>query len=500
MVYALTLPQFSVFETWRAQARALASNRIAPENVSWRRIDASSNLFEALGETSLPEVRQGFSVPKAFLSLAETAICHASEDVFSTLYRLMLRLIDAPETMANPADPDVNLVMTLGKSVSRDAHKMKAFVRFKEIGSSENMRRCFASWFEPDHYIVEHTAGFFIRRFADMDWIISTPHGNATSLGGTVTFSPFAGKPPAYHDATDDLWRTYYANIFNPARLKIKAMQSEMPKKYWRNLPEAELIPGLVRQAEPRAVQMRAAEATPIPAHLQKFKAPAVAPVAIPEKFETLSELHAAARNCRRCDLCRHATQTVCGEGPRNAPIMFVGEQPGDKEDLHGKPFIGPAGQILMEGLGDAGINRSDVYITNAVKHFKFKPRGKRRIHERPNSHDIAMCRWLLELEIELVKPRLIVAMGSTALQALTGDGLGISSRRGHIDDAGNGSKLLITYHPSAILRSAHPQKSDELKNQFLADITLAAKCVGYLDQLNRHHRIAPLISERKYQ
>ena len=196
MVYSLTLPQFDVFETWRAQARPQASSRIPPEQVSWRRIDASRNLFEALAETSLPEVRQEFSVPKTFMNLAETAICHASEDVFSTLYRLLLRLIDAPAIMANPADPDVNLVMTLGKSVSRDAHKMKAFVRFKEIGSPENVRRCFASWFEPDHYIVEYTAGFFVRRFADMDWIISTPHGNATSLGGTLSFSPFAGKPP----------------------------------------------------------------------------------------------------------------------------------------------------------------------------------------------------------------------------------------------------------------------------------------------------------------
>ena len=221
---------------------------------------------------------------------------------------------------------------------------------------------------------------------------------------------------------------------------------------------------------------MHAAEATPIPAHLQKFKAPTVAPVALPEKFETLSELHAAARNCTRCDLCRHATQTVCGEGPMNAPIMFVGEQPGDQEDLEGKPFIGPAGQILMKALGEAGINRSDIYITNAVKHFKFKPRGKRRIHERPNSHDIAMCRWLLELELQLVKPKLIVAMGATALQALTGDGGGISSRRGHVDDARDGSKLLITYHPSAILRAANPQKSKELKNHFFADVVLAAE------------------------
>ena len=479
MVFAVTLPQFNVFESWRTQARALASNRVPPQQVSWRRSDASRNLFEALGETSLPEVKQEFSVPKAFLSLAQTAICHASADVFSTLYCLMLRLIDAPEIMANPADPDVNLVMTLGKSVSRDAHKMKAFVRFKEIGSSESARRCFASWFEPDHHIVEYTAGFFVRRFADMDWIISTPHGNATSLGGTLSFSPFAGKPPAHHDATDDLWRTYYANIFNPARLKIKAMQSEMPKKYWRNLPEAELIPGLVRQAESRAVKMRAAEGTPIPAHLQKFKAPVVTAVALPEKFETLSELHAVARNCRRCVLCRHATQTVCGEGPQNAPIMFVGEQPGDQEDLEGKPFIGPAGQIFMQALGEAGLERSSVYITNAVKHFKFQPRGKRRIHERPNSHEITVCRWWLEREIELVRPKLIVAMGATALQALTGDGSSIISRRGYVEDSGDGAKLLTTYHPSAILRAGNMQKSEELKSHFFADVALAARCVG---------------------
>ena len=158
---------------------------------------------------------------------------------------------------------------------------------------------------------------------------------------------------------------------------------------------------------------------------------------------------------------------------------MFVGEQPGDKEDLKGKPFIGPAGQILMEAFGEAGIDRSDVYITNAVKHFKFKPRGKRRIHERPNSHDIAMCRWLLELEIELVRPKLIVAMGATALQALTGDGGNISSRRGKIEHAGNGANVMVTYHPAALLRAMDPRTSQELKNHFLADVALASRHVS---------------------
>lgn len=479
-MFALTLPHFGVFEAWRTQARALASNRIPPEQVNWRRMNASSELFDVLGKTSLPEVKQGFSVPKPFLHLAEIAICHAAEDVFTALYRLMLRLIDAPEVLANPADPDGAHAMALSKAVSRDAHKMKAFVRFKEISPSGRARRCFASWFEPDHHIVEHTAGFFVRRFADMDWIISTPHGNATFLDGKRAFSPFAGMPPSHHDATDDLWRTYYANIFNPARLKIKAMQSEMPKKYWRNLPEAGMIPGLVRQAETRAVKMQAAEATPIPAHLHKIKAPAVIPAVLPERFETLNELHAAARNCRRCDLCRHATQTVCGEGPQNAPIMFVGEQPGDQEDLGGKPFIGRAGHIFMQALSAAGLKRSSVYITNAVKHFKFQPRGKRRIHERPNSHEIALCRWWLEHELELVKPGVIVAMGATALQALTGDGDGVSSRRGSVDEAGNGAKLVITYHPSAILRAGTGPKSEELKNHFFTDVQLAVKeCRG---------------------
>jgi uracil-DNA glycosylase len=159
----------------------------------------------------------------------------------------------------------------------------------------------------------------------------------------------------------------------------------------------------------------------------------------------------------------------VCGTGPSEAKIVFVGEQPGDQEDIAGTPFVGPAGQILDEALLLAGIDRKVVYLTNAVKHFKFSPRGKRRIHERPNQSEIQMCKWWLDKELDLIKPNLIVALGSTAAFALTGNGKDITGRRGKMVQLVNDRTVFVTYHPSAILRNR--DAADTMRKEFFADI-----------------------------
>ena len=177
------------------------------------------------------------------------------------------------------------------------------------------------------------------------------------------------------------------------------------------------------------------------------------------------------ARRCTRCDLFRHATQTVFGEGPLDASIMFVGEQPGDQEDLAGRPFVGPAAALFDAALEKAGIDRSTVYVTNAVKHFKFVARGKRRIHNRPDAGEITACRWWIEHERELIRPSLTVALGATAARSLVGKVVTISKVRGEPLTLADGSECWVTAHPSSILRAPDEETRREGKRLFLRDL-----------------------------
>ncbi len=171
----------------------------------------------------------------------------------------------------------------------------------------------------------------------------------------------------------------------------------------------------------------------------------------------SIADLRKAAEGCRRCPLWRDATQTVFGEGPDNPAIVFVGEQPGDHEDMAGRPFVGPAGKVFDAVLDDARIDRTKTYVTNAVKHFKFEPRGKRRIHSKPNAGEVQHCRWWLEKELTLTKPDLVVAMGATAALALLGKAIPITRMRGQVVERDDGLRVFLTIHPSFILRIREP-------------------------------------------
>jgi len=189
----------------------------------------------------------------------------------------------------------------------------------------------------------------------------------------------------------------------------------------------------------------------------------------------TLAALRKEAAACTRCALYRHATQTVFGEGPSTAEFILVGEQPGDQEDIAGKPFVGPAGRVLDRALQDAGIERAKVYVTNAVKHFKFEPRGKRRIHSKPNASEIQACRWWLAREFEAIAPQFVVALGATAAQALSGHTVTISRLRGRETEL-LGVRGLITVHPSYLLRIPDERAKKEEYGKFVADLKLAKK------------------------
>jgi uracil-DNA glycosylase len=190
----------------------------------------------------------------------------------------------------------------------------------------------------------------------------------------------------------------------------------------------------------------------------------------IPDR-PTLPKVREAAAHCDACDLYQQATQTVFGEGARKAELMLIGEQPGDAEDLSGHPFVGPAGQLLNRALVEAGIDRADVYVTNAVKHFKWEPRGKRRIHKKPNAGEIAACRPWLDVEIQLVKPRAIVCLGATAAQALLGRTFRLTAHRGELIPSPLAPVLLATVHPSALLRAPDEETRHRETRRFIEDL-----------------------------
>ena len=198
-------------------------------------------------------------------------------------------------------------------------------------------------------------------------------------------------------------------------------------------------------------------------------------PAPVPET-SSLATLKSAAKNCTACHLFKHATQTVFGEGPKGATLMLLGEQPGDQEDVAGKPFVGPAGKILDRALEDAGIDRAQVYVTNTVKHFKWEPRGKRRIHKKPNSREIAACRPWLESELRVVRPDLLVCMGATAAQAVFGPSFRVTRERGKVLKSELAPRVVATVHPSSLLRQPDDEARDREYKLFVADLRTALK------------------------
>jgi len=198
-----------------------------------------------------------------------------------------------------------------------------------------------------------------------------------------------------------------------------------------------------------------------------------------PTSISSLRAVAAAATRCRACDLWKTGTQTVFGQGPRDARLMFIGEQPGDAEDKQGEPFVGPAGRLLDEALEAAGIDRTSVYVTNAVKHFKWRPKGKRRVHEKPDRTEIRPCQHWLELELRLVKPDLVVALGATAAQALLGPSFRVTAERGKLRSSPLAPRVVATVHPSSILRAPDDASRRTDMSAFVRDLRTVKKLLG---------------------
>ncbi len=476
------------FAGWRAAARPLLAARVPPGEILWQpegpegRQAALPGLLDPgpAPSPSPPAAAPGgppLSIPAAFVRLGEDAACYrdhrpdggaraSSGEVagsrWALLYRVAFRLTGGEVgLLEDAADPDVHRLQHLARSVKRDAHKMQAFVRFRRVEHADG--DWYIAWHRPDHHVLPNVAPFFVERFNGMRWSILTPDASAHWDGQQLRFA--AGVPAhaaPSDDALDDLWRTYYAAIFNPARLNLTATRRELPVRHWPTLPEARLIAPLAAEAQARTRAM----ADPALTRSARSFLP-------PDPGASLAELAAAARTCQGCPLFGPATQTVFGEGPADARIVLVGEQPGNDEDLAGHPFVGPAGGVLDEALREAGLDRRALYLTNAVKHFKFEPRGKWRLHQRPRGREVQACKpWVLA-ELDRIRPTVLVALGATAASALFGPAVSPTRHRTRPLPSPLAPICFVTYHPSAALR-ADPAHARDLRAALTADLRQA--------------------------
>lgn len=470
------MPFTPTFEGFRNAARAVLEAEQPPERIWW---------VEQGGAESPAPTKRAFHVNREFVDLGRMAALHRARDRWSLLYQILWRLTHGePHLMALKGEATVAQLVRYEKSVRRDLHKMKAFVRFKSVGAGEDER--FVAWFEPEHHIVSAAAEFFRRRFSNMRWSILTPLGCAHWEGtGEVQFTPGLSESSKATDDLDELWQVYYRNIFNPARVKTDAMRSEMPQKYWKHLPEAEVIPALLLNADARVNQMLDKVASAAP-QLNCGPRPASYDESLRMRSEqasvgVLDRLAAAIMACRDCGAWESATQAVPGEGPVDAKVLVVGEQPGDQEDLQGRPFVGAAGQVLDQALMALGIDRQSLYLTNAVKHFGFKVAGKRRLHERPREGAIHACRGWLMQEISRVDPSVIVCLGVTAANAVLGQRNRLQALRDQTFKL-QGRDVIVTTHPAAVLRAANPAA---VRAGLLADLARAFALAGQLPDVD---------------
>jgi uracil-DNA glycosylase len=412
---AISLRAGADLDGFRKAARSLIAQGIPPESVTWSATDAPGLFGADAEQASAPPL----ALPKPVAALIPQVIPHRDPERYGLLYALIWRVCHGERhLMEVGSDPLVHRLHRMAKAIGRDLHKMHAFLRFRRAEDSGGEH--YVAWFEPDHHILEAAAPFFVNRFRGMRWSILTPEGSAHWDTETLTFGQPGDRAQLPEgDGFEAGWQTYYESTFNPARTNLKAMRAEMPKKYWHNMPETAAIPALVRAAAGRTEAMIERETT-----MPTRREPAI---------------------IRRTEpLVPGATQAVLGEGPVGATIAFVGEQPGDQEDRQGRPFVGPAGQLLSRAMAEAGIDRGASYLTNAVKHFKFEERGKRRIHQKPTAGEV-------------------VALGATAVLALTGKAVPITRARGpfRFDRHDNRFQGFITVHPSYLLRLPDEAKEE---------------------------------------
>ncbi len=449
------------FAEWRIIARECCLRGIRPEDIIW--IDKNTQHALLFVEDFVPEPIEGeLKVSSGFISFAKTIAYHSNPKRWFLLYQALWRITQGEKHLlslfSDPLVCDLNLMQ---KAVKRDAHKAKAFIRFKKY--TRDNTDIYVAWHEPDHAILQVMGSFFARRYSDMIWSVFTPTESMHWDLKTLRFGEGSTKEKVEkEDEMDNLWKEYYRAIFNPARIKIKAMKKEMPVRYWKNLPEASIIPSLLTEAPARVLTMLD--------HAEGWHKSAADFIPDTEDIDILSS---AAKKCAGCPLYVCGTQMVFGEGSKRAELMIIGEQPGDKEDQLGRPFVGPAGKLLDKALEAADLNRRDLYITNAIKHFEFKMVNGQRQNITPNLRKILDCNAWLQAEIKAINPKIILTFGVVAGRALFGSAFKLKESLGRIQMLED-RKVISTIHPAYILRTQDNEQKKQLTIDLMNDLKFA--------------------------
>jgi probable DNA metabolism protein len=437
-MHRIVLDSETDWEGWRTATRALVLAGADPDDVQWS-VRAHDNTANAL-----PAGSGSFSISRALVSLAALAIQARDPTRFDLLYRLVWRANAGERVLGKTTDPEVAQVHALAFAVRAEAHRMRNLVRYLPVRESDGTR--YLGWYAPTHYVLEANAQLIARRFPNLAFSILTPDGAAHWAGAELRFSAGLGDEAVPDDAAlRSWWHSHHAGLLHDSRVGTA-------------IPEAEEL-----DEAPRPLDR-----------------PPLGPVLLPLHTDpALQEAMHEASNCHRCHLHEAATQTVFGEGPAHVGVLFVGEQPGDQEDVIGRPFVGPAGQVMDRAMEEAGIDRRTIYITNAVKHFKFERRGKRRIHKTPEAPEIQACRFWLDVEIVRLRPKLVVAMGGTAARAVLGRAVTITRERGRPIELPDGQTVFVTVHPSYLLRLPDEAAKAREYRAFVADLRTIAELIG---------------------
>ncbi len=481
----IVVPIEPTFASFRNGARAALARNLGPGLVKFVQRDSAQTQLsfvspdshvltggrEAQAHDAVTTSSRVPRVSKTFLSLGERVAVHRDTGVWDALYRVLFRLTHGePRLLEVATDRDVRPLSLFDAAVRRDVHKMHAFVRFREARARDG-ESVWVAFYEPDHRVADRAAPLFVDRFGGTRFVLATP--DVTLFWNTIALQRGPGSPDEaaaraafdedtrHEDGVADLFRTYYESIFNPARVNPRAMRAEMPVRFWKHLPEAQSVPRLLKEATERKNSM--------------IEPRALEPRAEPPIDGDTTDLARAALSCAVCTHSKSASQTVFGQGPTDARLFVVGEQPGDEEDLKGLPFVGPAGRFFDSLLAEAGVLRERLYLTNAVKHFTWEPRGKRRLHVRPHASSVRACRPWLDAELARVRPKVILCLGTTAAQSFLGPGFRLNQALGKWLPQSWAEGFLVSYHPSAILRMPEGPLRDAARAVFINDLVRAS-------------------------
>jgi probable DNA metabolism protein len=416
------------WDGWRQAARGLVLAGHPPDRIDW-----------TVGNDPNPApapVSGTFNVPRPLVMLASVAIQARQPERFGLLYSLVWRAHAGENVLADATDPDLRLARRLALAVRAEAHRMRTLMRFLPVDGGTR----YLGWYAPAHFVLPANASLMTKRFPNLAFSIVTPDGSAHWEGSAHPDSTDFRFGSALRQPADDAALAAWWDQHGTA-VRAEATTQSLPPDP-EDLDEAPRLPDQ----------------------------PALGPVVLPTV--TIPPPARDALACERCPLFGPAIQTVFGEGPPHATVMFVGEQAGDQEDTIGRPFVGPAGQLMDRAFEAAGIDRRTVYITNAVKHFKFVERGRRRIHQTPDVKEIEACRFWLDQESALIKPRLTVLMGGSAARALLGRPVTIGRERGRPIHLPNGQTVFVTVHPSYLLRLPDEASRTREYAAFIRDLT----------------------------